>query len=232
MGNKLSSDPHLPGWIFKKYREGSILITTSLVIIAASGVFFSPRLIFWVVFIISLLLWFVVLYFYRDPDRPFDRMPNIFYSPGDGVVSDIINLKEKEYLDLDFIRVGIFLSVFDVHVQRAPISGEVDFVNHQPGKNHPAYDLAASQENDQIVMGINTSYGMIIIKQISGILARKCINYANPGDRIFTGPRYGLIKFGSRVELYLPPDANILCSVGDPVRGGLTTIAEMKITEL
>ena len=80
--------------------------------------------------------------------------------------------------------------------------------------------------------GINTSYGMIIIKQISGILARKCINYANPEDRIFAGQRYGLIKFGSRVELYLPPDASILCSVGDPVRGGLTTIAEMNITEL
>jgi len=228
MGNKLNSDPHLAGWVFKKYRDGSILITTSLVIISASGIFFSPSLLFWVVFILSLLLWFVVQYFFRDPDRPFDRLSTIFYSPGDGVVSDIINIRGKEYLDLDFIRVGIFLSVFDVHVQRAPMSGVVDFVKHQPGKNHPAYNLAASQENDQIVMGINTNYGMIIIKQISGILARKCINYANPEDRILTGQRYGLIKFGSRVELYLPPDANILCSVGDTVRGGLTTIAEIK----
>ena len=232
MGNKLNSDPHLAGWVFKKYRDGSILITTSLVIISASGIFFSPHLLFWVVFILSLLLWFVVQYFFRDPDRPFDRLPTIFYSPGDGVVSDIINLREKEYLDLDFVRVGIFLSVFDVHVQRAPISGVVDFVNHQPGKNHPAYKHAASQENDQIVMGMKTSCGMIIIKQISGILARKCINYAKPGARIFSGQRYGLIKFGSRVELYLPPDANILCSVGDPVKGGLTTIAEMKTIDL
>jgi len=232
MSNKLSSDLHLPGWVFKKYREGSILITTGLVIIAASGVFFSPRLLFLVMLILCLLLWFAALYLFRDPERPSERLPNIFYSSGDGVVSDIINLREKDYLDLDFIRVGIFLSVFDVHVQRAPMDGVVDFVKHQPGKNHPAYNLAASQENDQIVMGINTSYGMIIIKQISGILARKCINYANPGDKIFAGQRYGLIKFGSRVELYLPPDANILCSVGDSVRGGLTTIAEMKITEL
>ncbi len=96
MGNKLSSDPHLPGWVFKKYREGSILITTSLVIITASGVFFSPRLLFWVVLILCLSLWFIVLYFFRDPDRPFDQLPNIFYSPGDGGVSDIINIRDKD----------------------------------------------------------------------------------------------------------------------------------------
>jgi phosphatidylserine decarboxylase len=77
-------------------------------------------------------------------------------------------------------------------------------------------------------MGIKTNYGLIIVKQISGILARKCFNFAGPGDQIQSGQRYGLIKFGSRVELFLPPDAKVLCSVGEKVKGGLTPIAEMK----
>jgi phosphatidylserine decarboxylase len=174
------------------------------------------------------VIWGFVLYFFRDPDREFQHLPNIAVSPGDGIVRDITTYREKEYLDIDFIRIGIFLSIFDVHVQRAPLKGEVDFVTHQKGKNHPAYSPEASLENDQIAMGIKTKYGMIMVKQISGILARKCINFAGPGDQIKSGQRYGLIKFGSRVELFLPPDAKVLCSVGDKVKGGLTPVAEMK----
>ncbi|TFG49211.1 MAG: phosphatidylserine decarboxylase family protein [Anaerolineales bacterium] len=185
---------------------------------------FSPGLLPGVIFALSLLISSVVIYFFRDPDRLITLIPQVFFSPGDGVVNDITTIREE---DLDFVRVGIFLSVFNVHVQRAPIAGEVDFISHQIGKNYPAYDPAASLENDQIVMGIKTKYGMVIVKQISGILARKCINYAKPGDHIQTGQRYGLIKFGFRVELYLPTDANILCSVGDKVKGGLSIIAEM-----
>lgn len=217
-------DPRVPGWSFKKYSEASILGASSFFVLALTAVIFSPGLLPGVVFAVSLLLWSVVIYFFRDPDRFITPMPQVFFSPGDGVVNDITTIREE---DLDFVRVGIFLSVFNVHVQRAPMAGEVDYINHQIGKNYPAYDPAASLENDQIVMGIKTKYGMVIVKQISGILARKCINYARPGDHIQTGQRYGLIKFGSRVELYLPTDVKILCSVGDKVKGGLSIIAEM-----
>lgn len=93
--------------------------------------------------------------------------------------------------------------------------------------NHPAYDPAASYENDQIIMGLDTEYGKILVKQISGILARKCYNYAKPGDHIQAGQRYGLIKFGSRVELYLPPNTQILCSIDDKVQAGISELAEI-----
>lgn len=224
----MKSDLRVPGWAFKKYREGSIVVTTFTFILAVIGVIYAPRALTIVIFVFCLVIWGLVLYFFRDPDRVFQHLPNVVLSPGDGVVRDITILREKEYLDIDLIRIGIFLSILDVHVQRAPLKGEVDFVTHQMGKNHPAYSPAASLENDQIIMGIKTKYGMIMVKQIAGILARKCFNYAGPGDQIQSGQRYGLIKFGSRVELFLPSDARVLCSVGEKVKGGLTPVAEMK----
>ncbi|NOQ39395.1 MAG: phosphatidylserine decarboxylase family protein [Anaerolineales bacterium] len=224
----MKSDLRVPGWDFKKYREVSIVLPTIIVLLALIGVMYAPRVFTIVIFVFCLLIWGLVLYFFRDPDREFQHLPNVAVSPGDGVVRDITTFREKEYLDIDLIRIGIFLSIFDVHVQRAPLKGEVDFVTHKKGKNHPAYSPAASLENDQIVMGIKTKYGMIMVKQISGILARKCFNFAGPGGQIQSGQRYGLIKFGSRVELFLPPDAKVLCSVGEKVKGGLTPVAEMK----
>ena len=224
----MKSDLRVPGWAFKKYREGSIVGTTITFILAVIGVIYVPRVLTFVILVFCTAIWGLVLYFFRDPDREFQHLPNVAISPGDGIVRDITTFREKEYQDIDFIRIGIFLSIFDVHVQRAPLKGEVDFVTHQKGKNHPAYSPAASLENDQIVMGIKTKYGMIMVKQISGILARKCFNFAGPGDQIQSGQRYGLIKFGSRVELFLPSDAKVLCSVGEKVKGGLTPIAEMK----
>lgn len=224
----MKPDLRVPGWSFNKYREGSIVVTTFIVLLALIGVIYTPRVLTFVILVFCTALWGLVLYFFRDPDREFQHLPNVFLSPGDGIVRDITTFREKEYLDIDLIRIGIFLSIFDVHVQRAPMTGEVDFVTHKKGKNYPAYNPAASLENDQIVMGIKTNYGLIIVKQISGILARKCFNFAGPGDQIQSGQRYGLIKFGSRVELFLPPDAKVLCSVGEKVKGGLTPIAEMK----
>ena len=226
----MKSDLRVPGWDFKKYREVSILVPTIIVLLALIGVIYAPQVFTIVIFVFCLLIWGLVLYFFRDPDREFQHLPNVAVSPGDGIVRDITTFREKEYLDVDIIRIGIFLSIFDVHVQRAPLKGEVDFVTHQKGKNHPAYSPAASLENDQIVMGIKTKYGMIMVKQISGILARKCFNFAGPGDQIQSGQRYGLIKFGSRVELFLPPDARVLCSVGEKVKGGLTPVAEIMET--
>jgi len=223
----LNVDPRVQGWSFIKSREGSILVISILSSLAVIVFLVYPGLVtgFFAVIVFSLLA--IILYFFRDPERKVPGDPNIFYSPGDGVISDITTLRGEDYLNIDFVRVGIFLSLFDVHVQRAPIEGEVDFITHKMGKNLPAYDPAASGENDQIVMGLKTRFGPILVKQISGILARKCYNYAKIGDRLKSGQRYGLIKFGSRVELYLPENARLLCDIGDKVKGGISGIAEM-----
>jgi len=221
----VSRDPYIPGWTFKKVREWSILAPAIIFIIAFVRLMYQSNWLSWIVLLVSFPLLAIILYFFRDPDRVVDRSPEIFFSPGDGIVRDI---KSQIYAGREYMRIGIFLSVFDVHVQRAPIEGIVVFIEHQHGVNHPAFDPAASSENDQIVMGIQSDYGMIIVKQIAGILARRCVNFARLNERIHAGQRYGLIKFGSRVELYLPKDADILCVVGDKVFGGLTALAEMR----
>lgn len=221
------SDPKVTGWSFNKNKEGTLLVSSVLIVMSFTGLLLWPGWLSGISFGIVLILWCILLYFFRDPDRVLIRSHNSFYSPGDGVVSDIELVTEVDYLKKEFVRIGIFLSIFDVHVQRAPMPGKVNFVTHQAGKNHPAYDPAASFENDQIIMGLETEYGKIMVKQISGILARKCYNYAKPGDQIQSGQRYGLIKFGSRVELYLPTGAEILCSVGEKVKAGITVLAEI-----
>ena len=223
----MNVDPRVQGWSFRKSREGSILVISILSSLAVIVFLVYPGLVTGFFAVIVFSLWAIILYFFRDPERKVPGDPNIFYSPGDGVVSDITTLRGEDYLDIEFVRVGIFLSLFDVHVQRAPIGGEVDFITHQEGKNLPAFYSASSQENEQIVMGLKTRFGPIMVKQISGILARKCYNYANIGDRLKSGQRYGLIKFGSRVELYLPENARLLCEIGDKVKGGISGIAEM-----
>lgn len=221
------SDQRVSGWSFNKNKEGSLLGSSVLLVMAFSALILWPGWLSGIFLGIVFLLWCVLFYFFRDPDRVMERSQDYFYSPGDGVVSDIETVQEVDYLKGDFVRIGVFLSLFDVHVQRAPIAGVVGFVTYQAGKNHPAYDPAASIENDQIIMGLDTPVGKILVKQISGILARKCYNYAKPGEQILSGQRYGLIKFGSRVELYLPPDARIMCSIGEKVQAGISPLANI-----
>jgi phosphatidylserine decarboxylase len=221
----MNQDPYIPGWTFKKNREWSILIPAGIFLSVIIWIILRPHWLSWIVLLISFILLVLVLYFFRDPDRIIQRDPGVFFSPGDGVVNDIT---DQTFADQEYKRIGIFLSVIDVHVQRSPVEGMVSFIEHKPGENHPAYDPAASTENDQIVMGIQSNYGLIIVKQIAGILARRCVNFARKDDRILSGQRYGLIKFGSRVELYLPMNVEISCSIGDQVFGGLTALAVMK----
>ena len=221
-------ESRVPGWTYRRSREIAILMPGLLIILVLAGILIWPSW-WWIVLlgILSIVMGFI-LWFFRDPDREIDSQTNVFYSPGDGVVSDLELVHENEYLHVPFMRIGIFLSVYDVHVQRVPMTGSVVFVEYQPGKNLPAFDPGASAENEQLVMGLETKHGKIIIKQIAGILARRCINYAQAGEEIFVGQRFGLIKFGSRVELYLPTDARIMCAVGDQVYGGISVLAEME----
>jgi len=227
----MQTDKHIPSWTFKKYLDGSIITTTLVAALAAIATFKFPNFLTMIVLVVALGIWLLVLYFFRDPKRDVIDNPGLVMGPCDGTVADITHLKEELYLNADVIRVGIFMSVLNVHVQRSPLAGEISFVKHKPGKFLPAYSPEAATENEYIAMVIKTAFGTLLVKQISGILARRCVNYAKPGDQLLIGQRFGLIKFGSRVELFLPPHADILVSVGDAVTGGLTSIAQMPETE-
>ncbi len=173
------------------------------------------------------LIWGLLLYFFRDPHRRVLAEPGLVVGPGDGRVVEIWREREESYLRQEAIRVSLFLSLFDVHVQRSPIAGEVVAVEHRPGRYLQAFRPEASQENESLSMHLRTPYGPILVRQIAGILARRCVNYARPGDHLATGERFGLIRFGSRIDLFLPPSAELLLEVGDRVYGGLTPVARL-----
>jgi phosphatidylserine decarboxylase len=174
--------------------------------------------------IVSLVLTLFVLFFFRDPDRAIPEGNGVVVSPADGKVIVIKDIYEPEYLKQEVKQISIFLSVFNVHVNRAPIGGAVEAVKYNPGKFHVASVDKASLDNEQTAMLIDSGKDKILVKQIAGLIARRIICYARPGDTIKTGERYGLIRFGSRVDLFLPRTAEIKVKLGDRVRGAQDVI--------
>jgi phosphatidylserine decarboxylase len=178
---------------------------------------------------LATFLWLLILYFFRDPNRESPAKPGLVLGPGDGEVVEIVAQTEDRFLQTEVIRLSMFLDITDVHVQRVPLAGKVTLVQHQPGQFLQAFRPEASDVNEFVAMVTESEgYGRILTKQIAGILARRCLNYLKPGDSVQTGQRFGLIRFSSRIDLFLPPTAQMLVKVGDKVTGGITPIAQLK----
>jgi len=178
--------------------------------------------------IISLALTLFVLFFFRDPERIVPGGKEVVVSPADGRVIVIKEIFEPTYLKQNVKQISIFLSVFNVHVNRSPIGGTVESVKYNPGKFHVASVDKASLDNEQTAMVIADGSNKILVKQIAGLIARRIVCYAKPGDRIKTGERYGLIRFGSRVDIFLPKDADLKVKIGDSIKGARDIIAVLK----
>lgn len=171
----------------------------------------------------ALLIW--VAYFFRDPDRvPDSSAPGTVLSPADGRITDIEQVEESLFIQGPCWRVSIFLSLFDVHNQRAPYPGVVRFKHFQKGAFAPAY-LKDTHLNESHLIGFETADGPVAVRQIAGILARRIVCWPAVGEPLAAGQRFGLIKFGSRVDLYLPLRAEIAARVGQQVYGGKTVVA-------
>ena len=214
-------------WPFAEGSGGTIAFFT---ILWATAVFLWFQFTNWpagIFLVLASFLWLLILYFFRDPNRQIEAKPGLVLGPGDGEVVEIVSETETRYLQAEVIRLSMFLDITDVHVQRVPLAGKVMLVEHQPGKFLQAFRPEASEVNEYIAMCIETEYGRILVRQIAGILARRCVNYMEPGMVVSTGQRFGLIKFSSRLDLFLPPDAQLLVGVGDKVVGGLTPIAQL-----
>jgi phosphatidylserine decarboxylase len=177
---------------------------------------------------VLLALTLFVLYFFRDPERVVPEGRGLVVSPADGRVIVIKDVFEPDYLKQDVKQVSIFLSVFNVHVNRAPCEGSVELVKYNPGKFHVASVDKASLDNEQTAMVIADDGRKVLVKQIAGLIARRIVCYAKPGDRLARGERYGLIRFGSRVDLFLPGDSELKVKVGDRVRGSRDVIGTLK----
>lgn len=165
------------------------------------------------------------LFFFRDPERDIPVGEGLIVSPADGTVVGVDQVDHAPFLDGPAKRISIFLSVFNVHINRSPIEGKVAFRQYHPGKFLPANCDKASSDNEQNSFGIQDGEFRVLVKQIAGIIARRIVCWKDAGDVLARGDRFGLIRFGSRTELYLPLESKIDVTVGQTVRGGATVVA-------
>ena len=168
-----------------------------------------------------------VFYFFRDPEREHQTGDGFVLSPGDGKIIDIREVNESSFVEGPCRRITIFLSVFNVHVQRAPVSGSVTHRTYRPGEYAVAWHPKASEKNEQSSLGLVTQGQRVLVRQIAGLIARRIVTYPEEGEQIARGDRIGLIRFGSRVDLFIPLDWPLTCSVGDRVIGGSTVFARI-----
>jgi len=178
----------------------------------------------WVLLVLTLF----VLFFFRDPERTVPEGRGVVVSPADGRVIVIKDIFEPTYLKQDVKQISIFLSVFNVHVNRSPAEGTVELVKYNPGKFHVASVDKASLDNEQTAMVVASGQNRILVKQIAGLIARRIVCYAKAGETLERGERYGLIRFGSRVDIFIPKNADIKVRLGDRIKGARDVIAVMK----
>ena len=189
---------------------------------------------FWVwpwLIILPGILFLFVLFFFRNPERQIPKDELTLVSPADGVVMDVERVYEDQFLNGESIRVRIFLSIFNVHVNRSPMAGEVVFRAYRPGKMLPAFKSHASELNEKNYVGIRNSHLQILVTQVTGFIARRIVCWTEKGDVLTKGERFGLIKFGSCTEIFLPANVEIMVSSGDKVRGGLSVIGRVSVNE-
>jgi phosphatidylserine decarboxylase len=193
-----------------------------LVLLAIASAFFSAGLA-----LFFLLLILCTFAFFRDPDRSAPADPNAVVAAADGTVTDIIDIDENEVLKIKTRRVGIFLSIFDVHTNRAPIDGRVIYRQHRQGLCLDARRPDCSEKNEAMTWAFQNSRATIVARQLTGAVARRIVAWSQVGDELKKGDRFGMIRFGSRTEVYLPVAATVLVKVGEHVSGGLTIIARL-----
>lgn len=176
----------------------------------------------------AVVLAVAIAFFFRDPDRVGERGPNIITAAADGRIVAVERVDEPEYLGGESIRIAIYLALYDVHVQRSPVDGVVDYVERREGRFAAAWSDRAA-ENEATAIGISTGRERILVKQVAGTVARRIVTYVEEGELVDQAERIGLIRFGSRVESYLPPDAEPAVAEGDRVRAGTTVIARIPV---
>ena len=177
---------------------------------------------YWATVFVGLGFLFIT-WFFRDPERPIPDEPNVVVSPADGKVTEIVT--EKEPINGETCkRVTIFLSVFNVHVNRVPIGGTIEDIRYNPGKFLAAFNPKASMDNEQNIILISNGKTNVLVKQIAGLIARRIVCWPNKGDLYEPGQRYGLIRFGSRVDILLPENTKLSVVCGDIVSGGQSII--------
>lgn len=205
----------------KTLAEGRWIFAILIVLMLAS---------FWLTPWLALIFFVLILYtlvFFRDPDREVPADPGSVVAAADGAIADIVEIEESDVLKTKTRRVGIFLSIFDVHTNRAPIDGRVIYREHREGLCVDARRADCSEKNESMTWAFANSRATIVVRQLTGAIARRIVGWSQVGDELKKGDRFGMIRFGSRTEVYLPLTATVLVKVGDHVSGGSTIIARL-----
>jgi phosphatidylserine decarboxylase len=215
---------------FAEYGRKELLVfapggAAGAVIIAALALTTGP---WWLLLlcIVPVSLAGFTLFFFRDPHRTVPEEPSAVVSPADGTITEIAEVEEDSYLGSRARKVGIFLSLLSVHLNRAPYSGKVEYLKYRPGRFLNAGNLESSKVNESNAIGIAAEKCKILLRQISGVIARRIVCQLKEGDCVKTGQRFGMIKFGSRTELYVPVDSGfeLRVELGQKVKAGETII--------
>jgi len=215
------------------HKEGhKIILATLIIIVALFLLIDSFNLVAWLqstILVVLLVLLLLILQFFRNPKRFVHIDDDTIVSPVDGKVVVIEEVEENEYFKDKRLQISVFMSPLNVHVTRFPVGGQVVFSKYHPGKYLVAWHPKASEENERTTVVVkNHSMGEVLYRQIAGALAKRIVNYAKVNDNVVQGSDSGFIKFGSRVDLFLPLDTNIKVKLNQKVRGGESIIAEKK----
>jgi phosphatidylserine decarboxylase len=210
-------------------REGLVFIAIAALIAAGTYAAALNRRS-WPLWLLAFVLTVLVLwvaYFFRDPERTGARGQDLVVSPADGRVIEIVEVDEPSFLQGRAIRISVFMNVFNVHVNRYPVSGRVAYVHYNPGKFMNAAAEKASLDNEQMSVGVQGARHRVLFRQIAGLIARRIVTYSRVGDDAEQGERMGIIRFGSRVDVFVPVGSTIRAKIGDKPSAGVTVLAEL-----
>ncbi len=204
---------------------GIIIIVAAL--ITVSIIFIGSDILKYLLIIFSILLLAFTFYFFRDPERTTPQGENIIIAPADGKIIFIKEVFEDKFLKSDAVQASIFMSPLNVHVNRFPVSGQIEYFEHIPGKYLVAFEDKASEANERTLIGVDNGKFKLLFKQIAGFIARRIVANLRVGMKTTAGERFGMIKFGSRVDVIMPKNAVIKIKVNDTIKAGETILAEI-----
>jgi len=204
------------------------MVALCLGVIVVSLLFLEPKFLKYGIPGVAVVVLALTINFFRDPDRSTPAGENLVIAPADGKIIAVRQVDEKEYLGSKATLVSIFMSPLNVHVNRNPISGTIRHLRYVKGEYFAAFEDKASEKNEQMVIGIENERGRILFKQIAGFVARRIVCTLKMGEQVKAGERFGMIKFGSRVDVFIPAQTIVRAKVGDLTVAGETVLAELQ----
>jgi phosphatidylserine decarboxylase len=219
--------------IYRLHKEGKIYLAVTILVLLILGLASWIYPSYFTFGLLALVIFFLIVFliFFRNPRRlHVVRDTELVLSPCDGKVVVIEKTNEQEYIKGEAIQVSIFMSPLNVHSNRSPVTGEVVYQKYHPGQYLVAWHPKSSELNERNTVVIKRKNHLVLVRQIAGKVARKIVWYTQTGATLARGEEFGFIKFGSRVDVFLPPETTILVKIGDTVKGGVTDIAHFKST--